>query len=59
MQKKLNIALLAMCCAPVCAQTHTDSIGQHNQLEVEAACTFAESQLGQNADKKQSETMDT
>ena len=46
-----------MCCAPVCAQTHTDSIGQHNQLEVEAACTFAESQLGQNADMPQGVTM--
>ena len=59
MQKKLNIALLAMCCAPVCAQTHTDSIGQHSRLEVEAACTFAESQLGQNADMPQGVTMVT
>ena len=57
MQKKLNIALLAMCCAPAWAQTYTDSIGQHGKLDVEAAYTFAEQQLGQNADMLQGVTM--
>ena len=49
--------MLAMCCAPALAQTYTDSIGQHSKLEVEAAYTFAEQQLGQNADMPQGVTM--
>ena len=49
--------MLAMCCAPAWAQTYTDSIGQHSKLEVEAAYTFAEQQLGQNADMPQGVTM--
>ena len=46
-----------MCCAPAWAQTYTDSIGQHGKLDVEAAYTFAEQQLGQNADMPQGVTM--
>lgn len=37
MQKKLKLAVLAMCCAPSAfAQTQTDSIGYHSEAASEA-----------------------
>ena len=56
MQKKLKLAVLAMCCAPsVYAQT--DSIGYHSEASSEAAFTFTEAQLGEDDDMAQNVTI--
>ena len=57
MQKKLKLAVLAVCCsAPAWAQT--DSQGQKaNQDNQEAAFTFTEAQLGEDDDMSQNVTI--
>lgn len=58
MQKKLKLAVLAMCCAPSAfAQTQTDSIGYHSEAASEAAFTFTEAQLGEDDDMTQNVTI--
>lgn len=58
MQKKLKLAVLAMCCAPSAfAQTAADSIGFHSEAASEAAFTFTEAQLGEDDDMTQNVTI--
>ena len=56
MQKKLNLAVLAMCCVPA-AYAQTDSIGYHSEASNEAAFTFTEAQLGEDDDMTQNVTI--
>ena len=56
MQKKLNLAVLAMCCVPA-AYAQTDSIGYHSESSNEAAFTFTEAQLGEDDDMTQNVTI--
>ena len=56
MQKKLNLAVLAMCCAPA-AYAQSDSIGYHSEASSEAAFTFTEAQLGEDDDMSQNVTI--
>ena len=56
MQKKLNLAVLAMCCAPA-AYAQTDSIGYTSEAQSEAAITFTEAQLGEDDDMTQNVTI--
>ena len=56
MQKKLNLAVLAMCCAPA-AYAQTDSIGYSGEALGEAAITFTEAQLGEDDDMTQNITI--
>ena len=58
MQKKLKLAVMAMCCAPAAfAQTAKDSIGYHSEASSEAAFTFTEAQLGEDDDMTQNVTL--
>ena len=58
MQKKVKLAVLAMCCAPTAfAQTPADSIGYHSEASSEAAFTFTEAQLGEDDDMTQNVTI--
>ena len=56
MQKKLNLAVLAMCCASA-AYAQTDSIGYHSEASSESAFTFTEAQLGDDDDMTQNITI--
>ncbi len=56
MQKKLNLAVLALCCAPA-AYAQTDSIGYSSDATTEAAITFTEAQLGEDDDMSQNVTI--
>ena len=56
MQKKLNLAVLALCCAPA-AYAQTDSIGYTSDATTEAAITFTEAQLGEDDDMSQNVTI--
>ena len=56
MQKKLKLAVLAMCCAPS-AYAQTDSIGYSGEALGEAAITFTEAQLGEDDDMTQNVTI--
>lgn len=55
MQKKLNLAVLAMCCVPA-AYAQTDSLSM-NTISTEAAITFTEAQLGEDDDMSQNVTI--
>ena len=55
MQKKLNLAVLAMCCVPA-AYAQTDSLSM-NTVSTEAAITFTEAQLGEDDDMSQNVTI--
>ena len=56
MQKKLNLAVLAMCFAPA-VYAQNDSIGYHTEETTEAAFTFTEAQLGEDDDMNQNVTI--
>lgn len=48
MQKKLNLAVLALCCASLSFAQNTDTSGQTHKPVDESAFTFTEAQLGEN-----------
>ena len=56
MQKKLNLAVLALCCTPA-AYAQTDSVGYTSETLSEAAITFTEAQLGEDDDMSQNVTI--
>lgn len=56
MQKKLKLAALALCYAPL-AFGQTDSIGQKGAALSESAFTFTEAQLGEDDDMSQNVTI--
>lgn len=56
MQKKLKMAVMALCYAPL-AMAQTDSIGQAANVLSEAAITFTEAQLGEDEDMSQNLTI--
>ena len=56
MQKKLNLAVLALCCAPA-VYAQTDSTDVSNETTGDAAFTFTEAQLGEDDDMTQNVTI--
>ena len=56
MQKKLNLAVLALCCAPY-TYAQTGRIDCSSDASAEAALTFTENQLGYNDDMPQDITI--
>ena len=56
MQKKLKMAVMALCYAPM-AMAQTDSIGQNTAVLSESAFTFTEAQLGEDEDMSQNVTI--
>lgn len=56
MQKKLKLAVIALCCSPL-AQAQTDSIGRKAAALSETAFTFTEAQLGEDDDMSQNVTI--
>ena len=56
MQKKLKLAVMALCYAPF-ASAQSDSIGQRGAALSESAFTFTEAQLGEDDDMSQNVTI--
>ncbi len=56
MQKKLNLAVIAMCYAPI-AYAQTDSLAHVSDAVSESAFTFTEAQLGEDDDMSQNVTL--
>lgn len=56
MQKKLKLAVIALCYAPL-AYAQSDSIGQKSAVLSESAFTFTEAQLGEDDDMSQNITI--
>lgn len=56
MQKKLKLAVMALCCTPL-AHAQNDSIGQKAAALSETAFTFTEAQLGEDEDMSQTVTI--
>ena len=50
MQKKLKLAVAALCCATSAAAQVAGQAGQKSDMESEQAFTFTEAQLGEDAD---------
>ena len=57
MQKKLSLALIALCCSVAAKAQNTETKGPNDVLQSEQAFTFTEAQLGEDDDMSQNVTI--